>query len=116
MCHSHCDTGHNGHLLGPMTLIHIAELLEIGAVTTCFDDLGLSLLGFEHPCLSLRGVRSNRLEQCRGTYKKVYGVFFVYIDNCQPGGTRVSYVHVLYTKTQLVSLCVFPATGHAIGR
>ena len=30
-----------------------------GAVTTCFNDLGLSRLGFEHPTIRLRGERSN---------------------------------------------------------
>ena len=31
-----------------------------GAVTTCFNELGLSLLGFEHPFFHLRNERSNR--------------------------------------------------------
>ena len=37
-----------------------------GAVTTCFYDLGLSRLGFEHPTFRLQGQRSNRLRYCRG--------------------------------------------------
>ena len=37
-----------------------------GAVTTCFYDLGLSRLGFEHPTFPLRGKRSNRLHHQRG--------------------------------------------------
>ena len=37
-----------------------------GAVTTCFYDLGLSRLGFEHPTLRLRGQYSNPLRHCRG--------------------------------------------------
>ena len=32
-----------------------------GIVTTCFNDLGLSQLGFEHPTFRMRGKRSNRL-------------------------------------------------------
>ena len=32
-----------------------------GAFTTCFYDLGLSRLGFEHQSLRLRGQRSNLL-------------------------------------------------------
>ena len=32
-----------------------------GAVTTCFYDLGLLRLGFEHPTFRLRGIRSNPL-------------------------------------------------------
>ena len=35
--------------------------LSSGAVTTCFYDLGLSHLGFEHPTFQLRGQRSNTL-------------------------------------------------------
>ena len=37
-----------------------------GAVTTCFYDLGLSRLGFEHPTFRLRGERSNPLPHRRG--------------------------------------------------
>ena len=32
-----------------------------GAVTTCFNDLGLSRLGFEHPTFRMRGEHCNRL-------------------------------------------------------
>ena len=39
------------------TLTPTAERLAVhGAVTTCFYDLGLSQLGFEHPTFRLRGV------------------------------------------------------------
>ena len=34
------------------------------AVTSCFYDLGLSRLGFEHPAFRLRGQRSNSLRHC----------------------------------------------------
>ena len=37
-----------------------------GAVTTSFNDLGLSQLGFEHPTFRLRGKRSNPLRHSRG--------------------------------------------------
>ena len=37
-----------------------------GAVTTCFYDLGLSRLGFDHPTFCLRGQRSNPLLHRRG--------------------------------------------------
>ena len=39
-----------------------------GAVTTCFYDVGLSLLGFEHPTFRLRGHRCVRHSR-RGTLK-----------------------------------------------
>ena len=38
------------------------------AVTTCFNDLGLSRLVFEHPTFCLPGERSNRLRHRRGLY------------------------------------------------
>ena len=43
-----------------------------GAVTTCFYDLGLLRLGFEHRSLHLRGKPSNRLHHLRGFKKVVY--------------------------------------------
>ena len=36
-----------------------------GDVTTCFYELGLSRLGFEHPIFILRGERSNPLRHRR---------------------------------------------------
>ena len=39
-----------------------------GAVSTCFYDLGLSRLGFEHPTFSLRDARSNWLRHRRGSF------------------------------------------------
>ena len=36
-----------------------------GAVTTCFNDLGMSLLGFDHPTFCLLGERSYRLRHRR---------------------------------------------------
>ena len=48
---------HNGHLRGPVTFTR--REFGTGAVTTCFHDLGLSRLGFEHQTLSMRGERSN---------------------------------------------------------
>ena len=47
---------YNGHLQWPVTLTPNAERwIGSGAVTTCFNDLGLSRLGFEHPTFRLRG-------------------------------------------------------------
>ena len=37
-----------------------------GAVTTCFNDIGLSWLGFGHPTFRLRGECSNSLRHRRG--------------------------------------------------
>ena len=50
---------YSGHLPGPVTLAPNAELC--GPTITCFKDLDLSRLGFEHPTLRLRGERSNLL-------------------------------------------------------
>ena len=38
-----------------------------GVVTTCFYDLCLSRLGFEHPTFRIRGERCNRLRHRDGT-------------------------------------------------
>ena len=53
---------YSGHLGGPVTLTctRIAERFVFCsvAVTTCFNDLGLLQLGFEHPTFRLQGERS----------------------------------------------------------
>ena len=49
-----------------MTLTPIAGRLAVEPITTCFYDLGLSRLGFEHPTFRLRGQRSNPLRHRRG--------------------------------------------------
>ena len=54
-------TPYNGHLQGSVTLTPIAKCLCSGAVTTCFDDLGLLRLEFEHITFRLRGERAYRL-------------------------------------------------------
>ena len=50
----------NGYLRGPVTLTH-CRAFDSEALITCFYDLGLSLLGFEHPTFRLQDERSNRL-------------------------------------------------------
>ena len=59
---------HKNHV----TLTPIAEHFGSGAVTTCFNDLGLSQLGFEHPTFCLRGKRSNPLCHHRGPRGRMY--------------------------------------------
>ena len=49
-----------GHLRGSVRLASNAEVGS-GDVTTCVKDLGLSLMGFEHPTFRLWGESSNRL-------------------------------------------------------
>ena len=54
---------YNGHLQGPVTLAPFAKHFPAhGAVTTCFKDLGLSLLGFKHP--TLRACKVNAQTNC----------------------------------------------------
>ena len=69
--HTYCDTGY------PFIMV-ISEdpwqhtygrALSSGAVTTCFYDLGLSRLGFEHRTFRLRGERSSSLRHCCTTSK-----------------------------------------------
>ena len=47
---------------------HLLDLLRV-RVTTCFNDLGLSRLEFEHPTFRMRGERSNQLRRHRGYYQ-----------------------------------------------
>ena len=51
---------YNGHFQVPVTLTPNAERLEMERLLhcTCFNDLRLSRLGFEHPTVCLRGQRS----------------------------------------------------------
>ena len=62
-CHTYCDTGHPFIMFISEDPWHLHLHLAFGsaAVTTCFNDLGLSRLGFEHPTFRLRGKRSNLL-------------------------------------------------------
>ena len=69
-CHTYryCDTLH------PFIMVisedsdthTYCQAFSSGAVTTCFYDLGLSRLGFEHPTFRLRGQRSSLLRHRRG--------------------------------------------------
>ena len=52
----HGASVYNCHLRGSVTHTPITE--RLAAVSTCFYDLGLSLLGFEHPTFRLWGKRS----------------------------------------------------------
>ena len=61
----HGPSVYNGHLRGPVTLTLNAEPFVSGTVTTCFYDLGLSWLGFQHPTIRLRGELSNPLHHRR---------------------------------------------------
>ena len=63
-CHTNCV--YNGHLRGPVTLSPVDKRLSSGAVTTCFCDLGLSRLEFEHSTFRMQGKRSYRVRHRRG--------------------------------------------------
>ena len=78
-CYTYCNTGHPfiiGYLRGPVTLTPIAERLAMElSFITCFYNLGLPRLRFEHPLFRLRGERSNPLRHRRDSYEirvKVY--------------------------------------------
>ena len=62
-----------------------------GAVTNCFNDLGLSWLGFEHQIFRMRGKCSNHLCHCRGFP----------IENNRPMG------HIAHLKNQFKSMNTF---------
>ena len=62
--HIYCDTGHPFKMVISKDLWH-SHLFCSGAVITCFNDICLSRLGFEHPTFRLRGERSNPLRHRR---------------------------------------------------
>ena len=53
--------------------------LSSGAVTTCFTDLGMLRLGFEHPIFRLQGQCSNPLPHRSGL--NFENIFDVTLDN-----------------------------------
>ena len=63
VCHTYYDTGHPLIKVISEDPWHSHLLPSVGreADTTCFCDLGLSRLGFEHPTFRLLGDRSNPL-------------------------------------------------------
>ena len=72
--HNFCDTGHLLIMVrsSPRTReTHTyCRACCSGAVTTCFNDIGLLRLGFEHPTFRLRGERSIPLRHRRGCQLK----------------------------------------------
>ena len=70
-------------LRGPVTLTSVAERLAVELhVTTCFYDLHLSRLGFEHPTFRLRGQRSNPLRHRRSDNNSKCYEWLNGIENC----------------------------------
>ena len=66
---TYCDTEHPLIMViseDPMTPTY-CRAFDSRNVTTCFYDVCLSRLGFEHPTFRIRGKRSNRLNH-RGGY------------------------------------------------
>ena len=57
---------YNGHLQWPVALTTLCRAFGSGAVTSCFNDLGLSQLGFEHPTFRMWGERSYQLRHRSG--------------------------------------------------
>ena len=72
----HGASVYNGHFRGPVTFTcTYCRALGSAAVTTCFYDLVLSRLGFEHQTFRLRGQRSNPLRHRRGPTVKTWFSF-----------------------------------------
>ena len=61
--HIYCDTWHPFVWSSPRTRdTHTCcRAFKIGAITTFFNDLGLSRAGFEHPTFGMRGERAHQL-------------------------------------------------------
>ena len=69
-CHTYSDTGHPFIMVICEDPWHSHLLPSSGAVTSCFYDLGLSRLVFEHPTLLLTGQCSNRLSRQRQQWRQ----------------------------------------------
>ena len=61
----HGTSIYNGHLGGHMTHTQ-CQAFPKGTLTTCFNDIGLSRLGFEHPTFCMRGRCSDPLRHLCG--------------------------------------------------
>ena len=65
-CHTYCDTSLPFKMVISRDTHTYCLAFRSGAGTTCFYDLDLSLLRFEHPTFRLLGERSNTLRHCGG--------------------------------------------------
>ena len=66
----HGASVYDGHLREPVKLTPISVFGSV-ADTICFNNFGMSRLGFEHPNLRLWGERFNRLRHRRGLERSV---------------------------------------------
>ena len=82
--HAYCKSRIRYKLSSPRTSdTHICcRAFSSGAVTTCFYDLHLSRLGFEHPTFRLRGQRSNPLRHRRSDNNSKCYEWLNGIENC----------------------------------
>ena len=73
MCHIYCGTAHPFVLVISKTRDTYTNSRAFGsvAVSTCFNDFGQSLLGFEHPVFRLRGERSKQMRHRRAKLLEV---------------------------------------------
>ena len=69
-CHTYRDTGHQFLWISPRTCVSHTyyRALGRGAITTCFNDIRLSQLGFKHPIFRLRDKCSNQLHYCHSQF------------------------------------------------
>ena len=91
--HLYCDKGHPFIMVifeDPDTHTY-CRAFSSGTATTCFYELGLSRLGFEHPTFRLRGQRSNPQSQRRDFLKSIQHIIYNFIDN-----KCISYNNIAY--------------------
>ena len=69
------------------------QAFDIAAVTTCFNDLSLSRLGFEHQTFRLQGERSNPQLHRRGT---------TFCINIHPVNSKFTTLHVQHLVHVLI--------------
>ena len=78
----HNQTVFIGHLWAPVTLIPVTK--RSLAVTTCFNDLGLSRMGFEHPTSACEAKHSKQLRHRSDLNKMIVHLIIVqHIMNMQ---------------------------------
>ena len=91
----HGASVYNGHLLGYRTrdIYTYCRAFSSGADTTCFYDLGLSRLGFEHPAFRFRGQCSNPVRHCCGKIcLTVHSLLFHSLGNIKVRGLGFRFI------------------------
>ena len=96
--HTYCDTAHPFIMIISEDTHHtLCRAFDSVAVTTCFNNLVLLRLGFEHTTFRLWGERSKSLRHRRGCTNRLYSLKLIYNRIVLNGRNRC---HIFqYTKS-----------------